>query len=147
MSICQEGKVFTVVIARGIDSKGKAVKIPLMAAFLSSEQKILKSRARKMISNKIFLVFEKYEERFVFIFLRSKRNTINSNIEKMLLQAIGNGIEAVKRTIIGKRMQSIYFDLKACTTFNFGSSKMGYNYSAGKIKIYLLQIKTREFGT
>jgi hypothetical protein len=57
-----------------------------------------------MISKRIFLVFEKYKERLFFIILRSKRNTINTRIVKMLLKAIGSGMVAVNRTSTGKRM-------------------------------------------
>jgi hypothetical protein len=70
---------------RGIESKGKAAKIPFIATFLSSEYKTLKSRLKKIISNKILLMFEKYDLILFFKFFRPARKTIKKSVVIMLL--------------------------------------------------------------
>jgi hypothetical protein len=61
VSICLDDRFIIDIDERGIDSKGKAAKIPFIAIFLSSEYKTLTSRLKKIISNKILLRFEKYD--------------------------------------------------------------------------------------
>ena len=85
VSICRDDKFVIVVEESGIDSKGKAAKIPFIATFLSSEYKTLISRLKKIMSNKILLVFEKYDLILFFKFFTPARKTIEKRMAKVLL--------------------------------------------------------------